>query len=192
MDAAQLKKVVFAMIVINLGIVAASYLNDGNAGITIVTGAPTGVASVSVQEAVQISLVANSVNFGNVTVGESKNTTSNSPPPFLLRNDGAVRVNVSIERETSSSQMFSGTGGGDNTASFQFRPAVAGEGVSADPSCSLLNWTNVPGRTPLVFLCKFNYADTNDEAEVELLINVPADEPSGYKAESLVFTASAA
>mgnify|MGYP001582306603 CR=1 FL=1 len=186
------KKIMFAMIAINLGIIAVSYLDDGETRITMVTGAPTGLASVSVQDAVQIILIVNTVNFGNVTVGDSKNTTTNSPLPFLLRNDGTVMVNVSISRETSSSALFSGTGGGDNTSSFQFKPAVAGEGVSADPTCSLLNWANVPGLTPLVFLCKFNYANTNDEAEVELLINVPADEPSGYKSESLVFTASAA
>lgn len=184
------KGIVICMLLVSTMFIASHIVKDGNGGIAIITGAPVGMATVDVQAAVQISLPASSVNFGNITTGESRNTTTNSPPPFLLRNDGTVLVNVSIARDSSSPPLFIGTGGGDNSSSFQYRPAVAGEGVSADPSCSLLAWKNVPGAVPEVFICKFNFVDTNDEAEVELLINVPVDEPAGSKAESLVFTAA--
>lgn len=188
----RLRKAILTAIIINLGILGLSSFPYKGETYDMITGAPIGMASVEVQAAVEISLPVSSVNFGNVTINESKNTTTNNPPPFLLQNDGTVEVNVSIARENSSSSLFSGTGGGDNTSSFQFKAAVGGEGISSEPSCSIIDWTNVPGTSPLVVLCQFNFIDTNDEAEVELLINVPNDEPSGSKTESLVFIASAA
>ncbi len=160
-------------------------------GLSAITGAPVGITSVQVQPTVYVTLPVNSVNFGNVSAGIMKNTTNNDPLPFLIRNDGTVEVNVSIARDNSSSPLFSGTGGGDNSSSFQFKAAVAGEGVSANPLCSTLQWTSVPGTNPRIFLCEFNYVDTNDEAEIELLINVHVDEPAGSKYESLIFTATA-
>lgn len=186
------KQVILAMMLITAGMLAVSLFQENESGIRMVTGAATGTATVVIQAAVEISLPVDAVNFGNMTTGESKNTTTNNPLPFLLRNDGTVLVNVSIARDNSSAALFSGTGGGDNSTSFRFKPAVAGEGVSADPSCSKINWTNVPGANPLDFLCKFNFVDTNDEAEVELMANVPVDEPSGSKSESLVFIATEA
>ncbi len=162
-----------------------------NTSISLITGAPVGTTTVEVQPSVYVTLPVSSVNFGNVSAGSTKNTTSNSPPPFVIRNDGTVLVNVSIARDNSSSTLFSGTGGGDNSGSFQFKAAVAGEGVSANPSCSISQWTNVPGTSSLVVLCEFNYIDTNDEAEIDLLIAVPIDESAGSKQESLVFTATA-
>lgn len=157
-----------------------------------ITGNIIGTANVTIVSVVEITLVRNSVNFGNIAAGSTKNTTTNDPLPFLLRNDGSVKVNVTIARYVNSTALFNGTGGGDNTTSFQFEAAVAGEGVSANPACSIINWANVPGINPLIVLCEFNYADNNDEAEIELLIRPPADEPSGAKSESLVFIASEA
>ncbi|MBU0929733.1 MAG: hypothetical protein KJ623_01535 [Nanoarchaeota archaeon] len=157
-----------------------------------ITGNIIGTANVTIISVVEITLVTNSVNFGTVTAGSSKNTTTNNPPPFLLRNDGSVKVNVTIARSSNSTALFNGTGGGDNTTSFQFEAAVATEGISADPACSISTWTNIPGTNPLIVLCRFNYVDNNDEAEIELLIRPPSDEPPGTKSESLVFIASEA
>ena len=85
-----------------------------------ITGNAIGITSVNILSRLEITLVTNSVNFGNVTAGSSKNTTTNDPLPFLLRNDGSVKVNVTIARHPNSTALFNGTGAGDNTTSFQF------------------------------------------------------------------------
>lgn len=154
-----------------------------------ITGKAIGTAQVNVLQVAQITLTADNVNFGNISAGSTDNTTDDNPVPFEIRNDGSVEVNVTIARQSNSTALFNGTGGGDDTASFQFKAGVAGEGISANPACSVADWTHVPGTDPLVVLCEFNYQDSNDEAEIELLINPPADEPAGTKSENLVFTA---
>ncbi|MFH1456052.1 MAG: hypothetical protein ABIF40_03825 [archaeon] len=158
-------------------------------GFNSITGMPVGIAQVNVLQVAQITLVTNNVNFGNITAGGTDNTTDNNPVPFLIRNDGSVEVNFTIARDVNSTPLFNGTGGGDNTSSFQFAASVAGEGVPGNPACSTITWTNVPGTDPIVAVCEFNYVDTNDEVQIELLINPPGDEPAGLKSENLVFTA---
>ena len=155
------------------------------------TGAATGLAKVSIVGLVAISLPVNTVDFGATVQGSSKNTTLNSPAPLTVQNDGGVLVNVSIARDISSGWMFNGTGGGDNTNTFRFKIDTNGaEPNSFDYAASTIGWTNVPGTTPIDdIIAKLNYSDSNDLAEVDLLINVPIDEPLGQKNETLVFVA---
>jgi len=154
------------------------------------TGAATGIAKVSVTGVVAISLPTNTVDFGSVYQGATKNTTTNNPSPLTVQNDGGVNVNVSIARDTGSSALFSGTGGGDNTASFQFKIDNSTEPNSYDYPASTTTWTNVPGTAGINnVLNTLKYNDVSDTAEVDLLITVPIDEPVGAKNETLVFTA---
>jgi hypothetical protein len=157
------------------------------------TGLATGIAKVNVSAVVAISLPVSTVDFGDVYQGYAKNTTTNSPAPLTVQNDGGVLVNVSIARDASSSPLFSGTGGGDNTASFQFKADNSTEAGSFNYALSTTTWTNVPGPIGLGDIIAYlNYSDTNDLAEVDLLISVPSDEPIGSKNETLVFTATLA
>ena len=154
-------------------------------------GAVTGVAKVNVTAVVAISLPTSVVDFGDVFQGATKNTTIDSPPPLTIQNDGGVKVNVSIARDSASSALFSGIGGGDNTSSFQFKFAIGAEVGSFNTVTSTTTFTNVPGVTPLANqLNELNFDDSKDIAEVDLLINVPSDEPPGQKNTTLVFTAS--
>ncbi|MEA3430524.1 MAG: hypothetical protein U9R08_04590 [Nanoarchaeota archaeon] len=155
------------------------------------TGAATGLAKVDVTGLVAISLPSNTVDFGSVVQGYTADTTTNSPAPLTVQNDGGVPVNVSIERDNSSSALFSGTGSGDNTATFKFKiDTVSGEPNSFNYGSSTTSWTNVPGTTAIEdVITDLNYTNTNDIAEVDLQINVPNDEPLGSKNETLVFIA---
>ena len=156
----------------------------------VMTGAATGIAKVDVTALVAISLPVNTVDFGSILQGYSDNTTDNSPAPLTVQNDGGVNVNVSIERDASSTPMFSGTGGGDSSTSFRFKINSSAEANSFDYAQSTTNWTNVPGTTPIDdVIAVLNYSDSNDLAAVDLLINVPIDEPLGVKNETLLFTA---
>jgi hypothetical protein len=156
----------------------------------IATGAATGIAKVDVTGLVAISLPTNTVDFGTVYQGATDNTTDNSPGPLIIQNDGGVDVNVSIARDVNSTALFSGTGGGDNTASFQFKVDNSTEPNSFNWATSTISWTNVPGVAGINnILNELKYNDASDTAEVDLLINVPFDEPVGQKNETLVFTA---
>ncbi len=157
----------------------------------VTTGAATGIAKVDVSPIVAISLPVNAVDFGTVLQGATDNTTDNSPGPLIIQNDGGVDVNVSIARDTNSTPLFSGTGGGDNTASFKFKIDNSTEPNSFDYASSTTTWTNVPGVAGLNnVLNVLKFQDASDTAEVDLLINVPADESVGKKNETLVFTAA--
>lgn len=178
--------VVIAVIVsIGTTIVLLSQMSPGT------TGAATGLAKVDVTGLVAISLPTNTVDFGSVVQGYSANTTTGSPAPLTVQNDGGVLVNVSIAKDNSSSALFSGTGSGDNTATFQFKiDTVGGEPNSFNYGSSQTSWTNVPGTTAIDdVITELKYSDSTDSAEVDLMINVPSDEPLGAKNETLVFTA---
>ncbi len=154
------------------------------------TGAATGIAKVNVTAIIAISLPVTTVDFGNIYQGYTDNTTDNNPFPLTVQNDGGVLVNVSIARDVASSALFSGTGGGDNTSSFQFKIANSSEPNSFNYAASTTTWTNVPGITALGdVIAELNYSDSNDLSEIELLINVPYDETPGAKNETLVFIA---
>jgi hypothetical protein len=153
------------------------------------TGAATGLAKVNIASIVAISLPTSTVDFGTLFQGSTKNTTTNSPGPLTVQNDGGVNVNVSLVRDALSSALFSGTGGGDSTASFQFKVSDRIEVGSID-AASQTSWTNVPGTSAISnVIAGLKYNDANDIAAVDLLVNVPSDEPIGAKNETLVFTA---
>jgi hypothetical protein len=152
-----------------------------------ITGAVSGIAEVEVVCIVAISLPESTVNFGAVPQGYVDNTTDNDPIPMIVQNDGSIAVDVSIARDSSSTPLFSGTGGGDNTSSFQFRIDYANESDTFNYSASTTTWTNVPGIDGLTAITGLKYSDLNDSAEIELQIRVPTDEPLGKKNETLNF-----
>jgi len=156
------------------------------------TGAATGITKVNVSSAVIISLPVSTVDFGTLFQGDSKNTTTGSPGPLIVQNDGTVSVNVSIARDAASSPLFSGSGGGDNTATFQFEVANSTEPGSFNWAGSKTTWNNVPGTSAVSAIAQLNYSDATDSAAIELLVKVPMDEPTGQKNETLVFTAQQA
>jgi hypothetical protein len=166
---------------------AAIFLDD----IISATGLATGIARVRVVCMMSISLPASSVDFGDVYQGQTDDTSDGSPAPMVVQNDGSVRVDVTIARDASSSPLFSGTGGGDDTASFQFKADSTNETGSFNHSGSITNWTNVPGTAPLTAIYGLKYSDSQDSAEIDLRIQVPTDEPMGEKNETLDFTATA-
>jgi hypothetical protein len=155
------------------------------------TGEATGVAKVEVECMAMISLPANSVDFGKVLQGTVDDTTDNNPSPLIIRNDGQIRVDISISRDSSSGPLFGGTNGGDNSSSFQFKADRYGGINSFNWSSSKTNWTNIPGTDSINALTGLKYTDLNDSAEIDLKIQVPNDEPAGVKNETLLFTASA-
>ncbi len=155
-----------------------------------ITGRVSGIAQVNVTSMVMISLPVNFVNFGQIGPGSSDDTEDDDPAPFLVQNDGTVIINITIERDNSSTPLFEGTGGGDNTTSFQFKADQSSEHNGFVPGQSQMTWANVPGTTPVLVIGSLKYADAHDSAEIDLKIDVPADEPPGLKSETINFIAT--
>ncbi|RLI52634.1 MAG: hypothetical protein DRO87_12885, partial [Candidatus Thorarchaeota archaeon] len=125
---------------------------------------------------IDISLPTAIIEFGQLYVAETANTSGGSPGPFVLQNDGNCRVNIS----TNATVLFEV----NQTASSNYRFKVdnnTGEEGSFNWVDSLTAWTNMPIVSQLLSLADFNWLDATDSAEVDLEVTVPGDESSGDK-----------
>lgn len=166
---------------------AAVWVLLGNPPAQRATGLAAGVTTLNVSTAVLISLPQNVVDFGTTVQGSSNNTTDDMPPPFTVRNDGNILLDISVK---ANSFLFSGFGSGNNTDTFRF---MAGN-VSTEPntfnwSGSITSFTNFTDTAQTV-ISAMNFSNSSDETEVEVLINVPTDEPAGNKTADVIFTAT--
>ncbi|MEA3430522.1 MAG: hypothetical protein U9R08_04580 [Nanoarchaeota archaeon] len=171
--------------------VTISFLSEYNLDWNSVTGNVVGLAEVDVVCLVGISMPVNHINFGAVPQSYFDDTTDNNPEPMIIQNDGSIKVDVSIARDETSTALFSGTGGGDNTSSFQFKADYSNETGAFNYAESLTDWTYVPGTDGLIAITGLNYSDSYDSAEIDLKIQVPYNEPLGKKNETLNFIATA-
>jgi len=151
------------------------------------TGFAAGVSSVAIESIVSFSLPASEVDFGNLVQGGSNDTTDDSPSPFALRNDGNVLLDINI---MANSFLFSGTGSGNNTSTFQFKAAnKSGETNSFSWPSSITDFTNFTDVNQKA-IASMNFTNASDEAEIEVKINVPPNEAAGAKSADIIFTAS--
>ncbi|GEM_PF-4650831 len=131
---------------------------------------------------ITINLTTNTTDFGSLNVSNEDNTSDNSPAPFVLQNDGNVLITVRLNASQSMwlSQPL-------NTRFFQFRiDNTTGEPNpgSFNVTGSVLNFTNVTN-TNLTAIKQLNFSDASDTAEIDFLIRVPSDEPSGSKSSRI-------
>ncbi len=149
---------------------------------------PTGTVSANVQSTTDIFLQNNTVNFGNVGVGQSFDTSVNysNASQFLLRNDGSVNVNVTV----SATALFNSTSG--NNSNYRFNVTNATGNTSMKQTCMTAQstWTTVPLTSSTYALCTLNFSDTNDYARIDIQITVPSGESAGTKTSTVTFTAS--
>ena len=126
-----------------------------------------------------LTLINNSINFGTLSMNESADTDTLGGP-FVVRNDGNVLANISWVSINQS--LFTTVGG--NTPYLRFKvDNSTKEPRSFNYSNSTILWTNLDlitqtNRTAIGYL---NYSDTSDEAEIDINITVPIDEPPGLK-----------
>ena len=164
----------------------------------------TGAVNVSATSAQDITLIVNQVNFGSLGAGSTNNTLDEAPLPFQLQNDGNVCVNITIERTQTSWITGSVQGGNlsrNNNTMFNTTCSTplkcrtghrADNGTGAGPYELNLNttWLNITQGHALKAIVGLNFSDASDDAEVEILVHVPADEAAGNKNTSITFTAS--
>ncbi|MEM4255597.1 MAG: hypothetical protein QXR53_04715 [Candidatus Norongarragalinales archaeon] len=154
---------------------------------------PTGTVSADVSGGIDIFLQNSSVNFTAVSVGNTFDTSVNysNASQFLLRNDGSVRVNVTI----SASALWNSTSG--NNSNYRFNVTNASGNTSLGTvdakNCSTVNvtlWYNMPLTSSTNAICMLNFTDGNDYARIDIQITVPTGEAAGSKSSVVTFTAS--
>jgi len=134
----------------------------------------------SIEPYISLSMINDSVDFGNKNTGDKDNTTDGSPGPFVVQNDGNVIANITW---VSANQSL-WTNAGLNTEYFRFKvDNTTNEPGSFNYSASTITWTNitdigVKNETAVAYL---HYNDSKDTAEIDLLIEVPGVEPPGMK-----------
>ena len=125
-------------------------------------------------------MINDSVDFGYKNNGDKDNTTNGQPHPFVVQNDGNVIANitwVSANQSMWNTQSL-------NTEYFRFKiDNTTNEAESFNYSESTTTWTNmtdiaVLNQTAIAYL---DYNDSKDIAEIDLLIEVPQEEPAGMK-----------
>jgi hypothetical protein len=129
-----------------------------------------------------IIVLNGTVDFGSMGINMSDNTSDSTPEPFLIENDGNVKVNISLHAVNSLwlSQPL-------NTTYFQFMAGNSTETDAFDWSLSQTIYTPVDNLTKPV-IAYLNYTQ-NDSARIEIAVKVPESEPQGTKSATIIFEA---
>ncbi len=140
---------------------------------------------LNIQALISINLINRTVDFGNMIAFDIDNTTDNNPYPFVIENNGTVRINVSM----NASDLFYNYP--NPTSFFQFKISESAETGSLDLARSAVNWRTLPTySSPEIVIVSFNWSDVRDTAEIDLLVEIPIDEPPGTKNSLITFLGS--
>ena len=150
---------------------------------------------------ITVDAVYSTSNFNTLVIGTSDDTIDNIPLPIMIRNEGSVLADVQI----AATDLWSGTS--RQASDYRFSIDVPDQSVfilteTGQPadSCSplqcfnaagtILSPTNMPisPALPANAIDNLDFSDTNDEAEINIYIHVPNDEPAGSKASTLTIT----
>jgi hypothetical protein len=130
-----------------------------------------------------ILLLNSTMDFGVLEMNSTTDTLDNVPYPFVIRNTGNCEANVSI---LATKDLF------DiatlNTSAVQYLVNYS-EPSSFNYASSATSWTNLTNAS-YYFMNLFNHSDANDEVRIDLKLNIPYNEPPGYKNTSVIFTAN--
>ncbi|MFH1506097.1 MAG: right-handed parallel beta-helix repeat-containing protein, partial [archaeon] len=147
-------------------------------------GAWSATWNFSIEPYVDITITQSTLNFGSMNLGEINDTTDDKPGPFKIRNDGnygADLVNIS-----SNGSLWASSLGALGTSYFQIKAGNSTEIGSFNWSTSTTTWANLTA-TNKTIIKQLNYSNAKDEAEIEVRLEVPGDEPTGSKVSWIIF-----
>jgi len=128
-----------------------------------------------------INLTSDIINFGNMIILESKNTTNASLNPFNIENVGNARVNISI----NATQLWTSISA---SASEFFRSKVTN--FSGNASGANTTFFNIPiSSSASRIITELNYSTLVNSLDVDILLKVPSNEVGGNKLSTVEFTA---
>ena len=164
------------------------------------TETQTGTAQVTLAQETAIKLLVSTVDFHDIAgvAGTTNDTTDYSPHPFVLKNNGTVKVNVSIA-ESTGDPLWSKDDSCESC--FQFNSSPNGSiGAAAYydwKDFSAANWAENASAADVDALnANLIYNLTTDDtgnawyANINLNITVPDAEPAGPKSATIFFKAA--
>ncbi len=136
----------------------------------------------TIESFISLNLTNSGIQFGSMNVLDEKHTDTGGGgySPLVIENNGNIRVNVT--RISANASLFQVVD--LNTEYFQFKADDdSTEANSFNFSGSTTTWTNVRNITKqnTSIIEKLNYTDSNDEAEIDIRVQVPLNEPPGHK-----------
>ena len=136
------------------------------------------VRTINITSLIQISLLNDSIYFGNMIVNESKNTTDSSLDLMRVQNDGNSKINISV----NASQLWSSI---SEDVSEYFQSKV--RDYVGNASWANINWFQVPTISGFTIMASdLNYSSS---LGIDLLLTVPPTESSGTKSSTINFQA---
>ncbi|MCK5630142.1 MAG: hypothetical protein KAI26_05975, partial [Nanoarchaeota archaeon] len=132
---------------------------------------------------IALSFIQQNVSFGIMDLGAINDTSDNLPLPFIIRNDGDVFADITIN---ASAALWVAQPLG--TKYFQFKAADRNEPGSFNTSGSPTTWNNISLNIALA-IKQLDYNNVHDTAVIDILMEVPTDEPAGAKTADINFHA---
>jgi hypothetical protein len=141
---------------------------------------------MNISSEIIISMPNDGINFGELTIDESKNTTTGDPNPFTLQNDGNCLLNVTI----NASQLFDTQASASDYYKYKIDNKTGEEG-SFDWLLSIVSWQQMPiGASPETAIADLNWSDSTDICEIDLLVTAPHTEQPGSRNTTVYLVAS--
>ncbi|MGM5487615.1 MAG: DUF2341 domain-containing protein [Nanobdellota archaeon] len=142
----------------------------------------------SIESQIIVTLANDNVSFGVQRGGEATDTTddenTSTPDPFIIRNDG--NVNINIHNISAQDDLWESPVGQNPSRFFQIKADNSSEVAAFDFNQSVTDWVNVSSSNAYM-IREIMHHDTSDEAEIEVRIIVPWEEPPGKKQSTLIF-----
>lgn len=142
----------------------------------------SGEWNFSISTEVIISLPDSTINFGSKNIGDTDDTTDDTPSPLTVQNDGNCHIDINLSSDNLLWDTLPAA-----SSNYRYKIDNSSEAGSFNWSSSVTDWTNIPVSNNTV-ISWFNHTDATDLAEVDILIDVPLDEPTGDKNSMLQFT----
>jgi len=172
-----------------IGLLAVALIVSAMGTLTAVTKFSTGLVTqgtttADVEATADITLSPTTVSFGDIAIGQSKDTTLGSPAPFGITNDGSVNVNVTIVSE----QLWA-----TQNSTSNYYKAKCRIGTVACGAGSAAGWVNIPVNAAAVkVIGTLPFANDGDQNLVDIYIEAPpTKEPAAAVDATITFSASA-
>jgi len=142
--------------------------------------------NISIQSLLTITLPVDFVNFGDMNITDSDNTSDGSPAPMILSNEGNAELNISVNfTDLWDSQS-------NPSSYFQYKIRNTSAGCFVDTGTQT-TWSTAPSMTAsainrLNFTSDYQTGCSN--TSVDLHVEVPPSEPPGNKSSLITFTSS--
>jgi hypothetical protein len=146
----------------------------------------SGNLSATVLATAVITMVVDTINFGSINVNQTLNASSVTNP-FNISNEGNANINITI----SATALW--TRSPYTSTSDKYRFACYTGGTGSCPAGSQTSWTNIPvSEAAVLAVADLTSTVPNDNAEIDIEITAPTDEPAGTRSSTVTLSASLA